>query len=99
MLEPGKRDQYPPIRKGEHSPLQAFLGPRRSGANTRVHFTQLLPGLFGGGIDIFGNGLRPRFFGTHDFILSTPPSGPAARRLASDWRSIYRCMTLRRKLP
>jgi hypothetical protein len=34
MFERGEGDQHPPIGKGGHPPLQAFLGP---GADARMH--------------------------------------------------------------
>src|ERR1700674_4841393 len=71
MFERGERDQYPPIGKGGHSPLQAFLGPGCRCANTRTHLTQFLLSLFGGGIDVLSDTFRSRFFWSHDFILST----------------------------
>jgi len=71
MFERGEHDQYPPIGKGGHPPLQAFLGPGCRCANTRAHFTQFLLNLFGGGIDVLGDAFRSRFFWSHDFILST----------------------------
>src|SRR5229473_1997544 len=73
MFERGEHDQYPAIGKGGHPPLQAFPGPGCRCANTRTHFTQFLPSLFGGGIDVLGDAFRPRFFWSHDFILSTLP--------------------------
>ena len=63
MFERAERDQYPPIGKRGHSPLQAFLGPGRRCANTRTHFTQFLPSLFGSGMDVLGDAFRSRFFG------------------------------------
>ena len=75
MFERGERDQYPAIGKGGHPPLQAFLGPGCSCANTRTHFTQFLPSLFGGGIDVLGDGLRSRFWGSHDFIFQVKTCG------------------------
>src|SRR6266852_4257008 len=71
MLERGERNQYPPIGKGGHPPLQAFLGPGCGCANTRTHFTQFLLRLFGGAMDVLGDALRSRFFCSHDFILET----------------------------
>src|ERR1700674_2247331 len=71
MFERGERDQYPPIGKCGHSPLQAFLGPGCRCANTRTHLTQFLLSLFGGGIDVLSDAFRSRFLWSHDFILST----------------------------
>ena len=51
----GESDQYPPIRKGRHSPLQAFRSPGRGFANTRMHFTQFLLSPFWSGLDVLGN--------------------------------------------
>ena len=70
MFVRGEGDQYPPIGKRGHPPLQAFLGPGCSGTNTRTHFTQFLLSLFGGDMDVLGDAFRSRFFGTHGFILS-----------------------------
>src|SRR5205807_1297254 len=71
MFVCGERNQYPPIGKGGHPPLQALLGPGSRCANAGTHFTQFLLSLFGGGMDVLGDAFRPRFFGNHDFILST----------------------------
>ena len=78
MFVRGEGDQYPPIGKGGHPPLQAFLGPGCSGTNTRTHFMQFLLSFFGGGMDVLGDTFRSRFFGTHGFILSqlAPPKTP-----------------------
>src|SRR6266446_9955017 len=81
MLERGKRDQYSPIGKGGHPPLQALLGPGCRCANTRSHFTQFLPSLFGGGIDVLGDAFGSRFLGGHDFIFQVKTcGGDRARR-------------------
>src|SRR2546427_8356936 len=71
MFERGERDQYPPIGKGGHPPLQAFLGAGCRCANTRKHLTQFLLSLFGGAMDVLGDAIRWRFFGSHDLTLST----------------------------
>src|SRR6266567_4877107 len=73
MFVRGERDQYPPIGKGGHPPLQAFLGPGCRLANTRTHFPQFPPSLFGGGIDVPSDAFRRRFFWSHDSILSALP--------------------------
>jgi len=62
MFEHGKSDQYPPIGKRGHSPLQAFFRSGSRCSNTRSHFTQFLLRLFGRGIDIFGDALRWLFW-------------------------------------
>ena len=78
MFVCGERNQYPPIGKGGHPPLQALLGPGSRCANAGTHFTQFLLSLFGGGMDVLGDAFRSRFFGTHGFILSqlAPPKTP-----------------------
>src|SRR6266699_1546584 len=70
MFERGECAQYPPIGKGGHPPLQAFLGPGCRFMNTRAHFTQFLLSLFGGGIDVPSDAFRRRFVWSHDSILS-----------------------------
>ena len=79
MFVRGEGDQYPPIGKRGHPPLQAFLGPGCSGTNTRTHFTQFLLSLFGGDMDVLGDAFRSRFFGTHGFyfIATRTPESPA----------------------
>src|SRR5260370_41657782 len=71
MFVRGEGDQYPPIGKGGHPPLQAFLGPGCRCANTCAHFTKFLLSLFGGGMDVLGNAFRSRFSESHGFILWT----------------------------
>ena len=83
MFVRGEGDQYPPIGKRGHPPLQAFLGPGCSGTNTRTHFTQFLLSLFGGDMDVLGDAFRSRFFGAHGFILSQLARTAAPSALAS----------------
>src|SRR5882762_5601361 len=74
MLERGERNQYPPIGKGGHPPLQAFLGPGCGCANTRTHFAQFLLRLFGGGTDVLGDAFRSRFFLESRFYFIDSPT-------------------------
>jgi hypothetical protein len=67
----GECDQYPPIGKRRHTPLQAFRGSGRGFADARVYFTQFLLSLFWSGVDVPGDVFRPRFFCTHDFLNQT----------------------------
>jgi hypothetical protein len=66
MLVRGEGDEYPPIGKRRHPPLQAFLGAGRSFANTGAHFAQFLLSVFRSGTNVLGDAFGSRFFCSHD---------------------------------
>jgi hypothetical protein len=68
MLKGAEDDQYSSMGEGGHTPLQAFFGAGRGGANGCAHFAELLAGVFGSGINIFADGLGSRFLLLHDYL-------------------------------